>query len=655
MTDPHLPQRPELTVQAVLIAVVLAMTMGAANVYLGLRVGMTVSASIPAAVMAMAILNGVMRRQSILEANLVQTGASAGESLAAGIIFTIPALILVGVWESFHFWTTSLIALAGGLLGVLFMIPMRKVFVVENRELQFPEGIACAEVLKTGETSTDGVPRPTGAGLIFGGLAVGAVYKVLQSMLGLLRGSVDAAGVIGGRVFFVGCDLAPALLSVGLIVGLPISLQIFTGGAIGWLVAIPVLSAGSSAGGGESAVDVAWTLWSTQVRYMGVGAMVVGGIVSIWKVRSGLVVAGSEMLGHLRGASRDQNSDRDAECDPTNQNLSGRTIFWLTLFDVLLIAGIYYTLLEHSIGLTLLTTAIMLAMSFFFTAVASYIVGLVGNSNSPVSGMTITAVLGTGALLTVFGQLGLLSMQGYSAIVATLGVAGIVCCVACTAGDVCNDLKTGALVGASPRSQQIVQLVGVLAAAFVMAPVLTVLHEGSLAAGTGGIGGSDLPAPQAVLFAELAKGFFGDGQLPWDMVGWGVGLGVLIVVIDWYLAARQSEFRLHIMPVAVGIYLPFGLSVPILFGGLLQAWLTRQNPTDSTRTTDRGVLLASGLIAGESLMGVLLGVVAYLGWSTWNLGERLKMREAELNTISLLAFAGVALMVIVAAKKDSTH
>jgi putative OPT family oligopeptide transporter len=324
----------------------------------------------------------------------------------------------------------------------------------------------------------------------------------------------------------------------------------------------------------------------------------------------------------------------------TDRNISGAAILILGLICVALIGGIYYVLLGQAIGITILTTVIMIVMSFFFAAVASYIVGLVGNSNSPVSGMTITAVLVTGGLITLF-QFG-----GEAGMIATLGVAGIVCCVACTAGDVCNDLKTGHLVGASPRNQQIMQVVGVLSAAFFMAPVMTVLHQGSLNEGTGGIGGRDLPAPQANLFASLAEGFFGEEALPKDMVAWGVGIGIVLLIADFLLAKMKVNFRLHVMPVAVGIYLPFGLAVPILLGGVV-SWLVRRaaQPHEDA-AQKRGVLITSGLIAGESLVGVGLGVTAYLKISSLKL---LESGSTTLNlivdTVSVLALLAVAAMV----------
>ena len=625
-----------ITIPAVLLGISLSIVMGAANVYLGLRAGMTVSASIPAAVISIGLLRGVLRRSSILESNLVQTAASAGESLAAGIIFTMPALVLAEVWEAFDFWTTTLIALSGGLLGVLMMIPMRKVFVVDNEELKFPEGVACAEVLRAGSDSIDDDPQHSELRLIVGGILIGGLFKVLQTFLGMFRNSAEVAFSAGSRVFYFGADISPALFSVGFIVTLPIALQIFAGGAAGWLLAIPLL--GSEGMTESTALDIAFDLWRNKVRYLGVGAMIVGGIHSIWKVRDGLGAAARHLWSIVRSGSHQEDETK------TERNLDGRVILALLLTCVLLVAGVYYALLL-STGLTLLTTTLMLVMSFFFAAVASYIVGLVGNSNSPVSGMTITAVLGSGLLIMAFG------FSGTNAIIATLGVAGVVCCVACTSGDVCNDLKTGHLVGASPRNQQVMQLLGVIPAAFVMAPVMSILHRGSLNAGTGGIGGEELPAPQAGLFAALADGFFGTGELPRAMVLGGIAIGVGLLMLDTVLEKLDSKVRLHVMPVAVGIYLPVGLSVPILLGGLVRYFVERSETPGLETKTHRGILLASGLIAGESLAGVLLGYVRYMEYESFEVANRVASvlpagaREASIHLVSLLALLAVGCWV----------
>lgn len=603
---PAAPVR-ELTARVVVIGLVLSVVMAAANVYLGLKAGMTVSASIPAAVVGMLILRGLFKNGTILEANQVQTAASAGESLAAGIIFTMPALLLIGAWESFDFLTTTIIAFTGGLLGILFMIPMRQVFVVDNDELPYPEGVACAAVLETADRSGGG--KHDAMQVVIGGSA-GAVFKLCVSFLGVVLGTLEGAiGVGTSRVLFFGGDISPALVGVGYIVRLNVAVLIFIGGALGWLVCIPLLPElngllewfGDLLGVAglaqpvpheETATETAWTIWSTRIRYVGVGAMVVGGIESIVRVRHGLVRAVSEL--------RKRMTRKDTEgIEETDRDIPSAAILGFSALAIALVAGTYYQFTGEA-GITAVTTVIMVVMSFFFVAVASYIVGLVGNSNSPVSGMTITAVLFTGGLLYVFG------FAGMDGMLATLGVAAIVCCAACTSGDVCNDLKTGSLVGASPRRQQIMQIAGVLVASLVMAPVLQLLHEAYT------IGSRELSAPQAGLFASLAEGFFGDGELPWGMVGIGAVLGVLILVVDGVLARRKSSFRAHLMPVAVGMYLPFGLSVPILLGGLLAHHRAagEKDAKELDRKMHSGVLFASGIIAGESLMGVFIALLA---------------------------------------------
>ena len=586
--------RQELTVYSISIGLALAVIMGAANVYLGLKVGMTVSASIPAAVVSLLILRVLLGRQSVLEANQAQTAASAGESLAAGIIFTMPALVLVGVWHEFDMVLTTLVALAGGLLGIVLMIPMRRVFVTAGT-LPFPEGVACAAVLRTGQRAGDRDARQVVQGALFG-----FVFKALVSFVGVLKGTLEGAWLVGKSVVYLGSDLSVALLGVGMIVRLNIASLVFLGGGLGWLLTLPILSMDVSSP--ENPVERAYAVWSQQVRYIGVGAMVVGGVVTIGQVWSGL---GEAIRALLPAARRRPTGAQDPPQD--------MPLTWIGALALgcLVLTGSVYFLFTGRLDVTLTATTIMFVMALFFTAVASYIVGLVGNSNSPVSGMTITTVLATGLMLVLFGFMGTTGM------LAILGVAAVVCCTACTAGDVCNDLKTGQLVGASPRRQQIMQIGGVAVAALIMAPVLQLLHDYT----PGGIGGKELAAPQAQLFASLARGFFGDGQLPWHLVGTGALIGLGLVGVDRLLARRGVAFRLHLMPVAVGMYLPFGLSVPIFLGGLLSALLHRKRPTTSeTAASQPGVLLASGAIAGEALTGVGIALAASLGFSRLGLG-----------------------------------
>ena len=609
--------RKEITLRVVVLGLLLAVVMGAANVYVGLRAGMTVSASIPAAVMAMLLFKMLFKDSSILEANQVQTCASAGESLAAGIIFTMPAMILIGFWDSFDFWSVTIIALTGGLLGILFMIPMRKVFILNNPELAYPEGVACAAVLRAGEEDgEDGEQIGAAKNLMFGGM-LGAGVALGAKLFGVFTATLETATVLSSRIFYFGGDLSPMLIAIGFIVRLNVAILIFIGGAISWIVAIPLLGTGDQF---PSAIDGAYELWSTQIRYVGVGAMVLGGFASLYSVRYGLVAAINELRNNLSsGNMMKPDLERDI---PT------WAIITLTIGCVCVLAYVNYRF-TSGIGITVLATAVMLVMGFFFTAVASYIVGLVGNSNSPVSGMTITAVLVAGGMLWLFNY------SGMEAMVATLGIAAIVCCVAATSGDVCNDLKTGAMLGAAPFRQQIMQICGVFVAAFVMSPVLNLLHNNI----EGGIGGRELSAPQASLFASLARGFSGEGQLPWDMIGYGVLVGIVILIVDWYLKSTGKKFRAHLMPIAVGMYLPFGLAAPILIGGLLAHFHTRGVPeARHDKVLHRGILFSSGVIAGEALMSVGLACLTALGVQSLDLG-------LSTGLVTILSIAAAVFMV----------
>ena len=610
-------ERKELTLRVVVLGLLLAVVMGAANVYVGLRAGMTVSASIPAAVMAMLLFKMLFKNSTILEANQVQTCASAGESLAAGIIFTMPAMVLIGFWDSFDFWSVTIIALTGGLLGILFMIPMRKVFILNNTELAYPEGIACAAVLRAGEEEAaegeDGEQEGAAKNLLVGGL-LGAGVAIGAKLFGVLAATLEAATVVSSRIFYFGGDLSPMLIAIGFIVRLNVAILIFIGGAISWIVAIPLLGSGDQY---PSAIDGAYELWSTQIRYVGVGAMVLGGFASLYSVRLGLIAAIRELRNNLTSG--------DLMGDSLERDIPTWAIIALTLGCVAVLAFVNYRF-TSGVGITILSTIVMLVMGFFFTAVASYIVGLVGNSNSPVSGMTITAVLVAGGMLWLFNY------TGMEAMVATLGIAAIVCCVAATSGDVCNDLKTGTLVGAAPFRQQVMQIAGVFVAAFVMSPVLNLLHNNI----EGGIGGRELSAPQASLFASLARGFSGETQLPWDMIGYGVLVGGVILVVDWYLRVSGKKFRAHLMPIAVGMYLPFGLAAPILIGGLIAHFHSKGTPeAKHDKVLHRGVLFSSGVIAGEALMSVGLACLTALGVQSLDLG----LSTGLVTALSLVAAA----------------
>ena len=605
----------ELTVYSIGIGIVLGIIMTAANVYLGLYAGMTVSASIPAAVISMGIFKGLLNRDSILESNIVQTMASAGESLAAGIIFTLPALVIVGAWSNFNFWQTTGIAVAGGVLGVVFMIPLRKALIVDDKDLIYPEGVACASVLKAGGSAEEG---KQGFKTIMLGMLLGGVFKFFSSGLKIFTGTVEKAMLAGKSSLFFGLDISPALVAVGYIVKLDVALLVFAGGAVGWFIGIPLM--GTPVGmENSSALDIAWHLWSTQIRYVGVGAMIVGGIWSIISVRKG-ITAGLKELTASYGA------DKTKEIKRTEQDMSFKSLGILFLLALGLMFVLYDTMLHHW-SITLLTTFLMFIASFLFVAVSSYIVGLVGSSNNPVSGMTISALLATSVFFLVLGY------HGQSAILATLGVAAVVCCAACTAGDCSQDLKTGHLVCATPRAQQIAQLIGVIVPSVVIAPVLSLLHHAY------GIG-DGLKAPQATLFASITKALFGKGELPYNMLIIGAVGGVILIILDKMLESRKSSIRLHLMPIAVGIYLPVTLGVPMVIGGLIRYVVEKKRSGKVEETSDQGILISSGLIAGEALMGVGVAILLYMqvDWS-------LKLNHGLVELLSVIALGLISLIV----------
>lgn len=608
----------EVTPLSVGLGIVLACVLGAANVYLGLYAGMTVSASIPAAVVSMAVLRGIFKRGTILENNIAQTIASTGESLAAGAIFTIPALVLVGAWQDFKFWPTTFIVMFGGLLGVIFMVPLRRALIVERKDLMYPEGVACSEVLIVGQEGGSGIK------FIGFGLAIGAVFKFLVSGIGAIKHAVEGAFAKGASVFYAGSDMSVALVAVGYIVKLRVAVQIFTGGVLGWVIALPLMGGYTGvdeAGEVITPLDMVFVNYNAGMRYMGVGAMLVGGIYSIWGVRKG-IFAGLSALSGMKGGDE-----------------SGtRTTMDMPLYSLAILLGlttigtmVLYHYLIGMLGAAIAAVIMTLVASFLFVAVATYIVGLVGSSNSPVSGMTICALLMTAGVLLAMG------IEGDSAILATLGVAGVVCCAACTAGDIAQDLKTGQLVGATPKHQQWMEVIGVVIPAFIFAPIMALLHNSY------GIG-DGLAAPQASMFASLAEGFFGDGSLPWNMIRIGVLIGVGIIILDKILEQFKSPYRTHIMPVAVGFYLPFALSVPIIIGGLIHYAVARGR-TARSDATDTGVLYGSGLIAGEALMGIGLAVPAAF---------ELSMPQVDLPAfVSLIAFGFFLASYYVVSRRES--
>lgn len=598
---------PEFTFKAILLGVILAVVLGAANTYLGLYAGMTVSASIPAAVISMAILRGLLRKGTILENNIVQTIASCGQSVAAGIIFTIPALIIVGAWSDFHFWPTTLMGICGVLLGVIFMIPLRRVLIIEEEELTYPEGVACGEVLIAGEKGGTQF-KPILTGLIFGG-----VFKFIGSGMNLLKGTVEWATGFGGKPIYFGSDISMALVAVGYIVNFDIALLMFLGGFLGWSIAIPLLGVPV---GMENApmLDVAWKLWSEQVRYIGVGAMLVGGVWSIIAMRAGIMKG----LSHVSKSFSPKDEAKIKRTEKDMGIISILVIFLLTLVMMVFL----YNYLTQSLKMGIAATFIMAICSFAFVAVSSYMVGLIGSSNNPVSGMTICALLFTSALLLVLG------FSGNSAIVSTLGIAGVVCVAACVGGDTSQDLKTGHIVGGTPKYQQIGMIIGGVTSAFFIPLVLSLLHK------TYGIG-TGLKAPQANLFASITKAIFGVGTMPKDMILIGViGAAVCILIDTLYLKKIKSKFRIYVMPIAVGIYLPVTLAVPILIGGIVRLMINMRRVVDEAK--DPGILYSSGLIAGESLMGIIVALFLFLKVNV-SVGDYISSSFASILSIVAIA------------------
>ena len=633
-------QLPEITVKAIILGIVLAMLLGAANAYLGLFAGMTVSASIPAAVISMGILR-LFREHNILENNIVQTAASAGESLAAGAIFTLPALVMMGYWLEFdYFWVTVIMGL-GGLIGVLFTIPLRRSLIVESK-LMFPEGVATAEVLKAGESGGRGVVYIAMAGI------AGALFKFGELGLGIWTAAVQTAAQIGSSIAYIGSNLSPALISVGYIVRLNIAVLIFLGGAINWFVAIPIVAGGmewpvyqqadpqvTEAPWNAFTVDIAeatpdmtpeqlaaleadnqaaleqvgepvpavtWanTIWSNRTRYLGVGAMVVGGL---WALLS----LGGSIITGVRAGLRQFRGDAGVAIDRTEMDTPMPFVLTALGISVIPIFLIYQAVVGI-LYVSLPMAVVMLIAGFLFSAVAAYMAGLVGSSNNPISGVTIATILFSSLLL-----LGLLGSGSAVGPPAAILIGAVVCAAAAIAGDNMQDLKAGFIVRATPWKQQVMQGLGTLSAALVMAPILTLLLRAY------GFGPAtpefpnSLQAPQATLMQSVAEGVFG-GNLPWDFIFMGGLVGIAVISLDQYLKSRASKWRAPVLAVAVGIYLPLTLSVPIFLGGVIsqlaEGYYRRKGLAEDRADILRqhGLLFASGLITGEALIGILMAI-----------------------------------------------
>ena len=588
---------PEITIKAFVLGVVLAIVLAAANAYLGLFAGMTVSASIPAAVVSMGVLR-LFRKSNILENNIVQTAASAGESLAAGVIFTLPALVIMGYWDSFggkNFWWITIIAGFGGLLGVLFTIPLRRSLIVEG-ELQFPEGIATAEVLETGQEGGKGVWTIAQAAI------VGGLFKLIAKGFGLWPEAIEGARGIGKTILYGGSNLSPALLSVGYIVGLNIAVLIFLGGAANWYIAIPICAALTEGASDTGAVDRAYSIWSSQTRYIGVGAMLVGGLWTIFKLRSSLLSGMKSGLQAYRALTVEK-----TEIERTEKDMPMKWVLMLIVGSIVPLFLVYQVFVAD-VSISLPMAVVMLIAGFLFSAVAGYMAGLVGSSNNPISGITIATIVVSSLLLVVLMGKG---AEGGPA--AAIIIGSVVCCAAAIAGDNMQDLKAGRLVGATPWKQQVMQIVGTLSGAVVMAPVLMLLYKAYGFKGMPDAGPDALIAVQANLMASVSQGVF-KGEMPWTLAFIGMGVGAMIIAADLVLEAKKSTFRMPVLAVAIGIYLPLELAVPIFAGGIIhwavQSFHKRRNtPSGQIEQSNRsGLLFASGLITGEALMGIILAI-----------------------------------------------
>lgn len=594
---------PEITPKAVVLSIVLAAVLAGANAYLGLFAGMTVSASIPAAVVSMAVLR-LFPRSNILENNIVQTAASSGEALAAGVIFTIPGLLLIGYWESFDYWQTFTLSLIGGVLGVLFTIPLRRALIVHAR-LRFPEGVATAEVLKVGASSdADAGGRLR---VLLGAAAMGGCFKFAEGGLKLWSESLEGAVQLGRSTFYGGLNLSPALVAVGYIIGLNTAVVVFLGGAVGWLVLLPLYQTIIDQPDALMGMAAAKATWSGQIRYIGIGAMLVGGLWTLFQVR-GPVRQSLQQLIALYGAHRQHRPQ--ATFLRTERDASIGWLIGMTLLSLVPMVVLYQNLLGHNLWGGMGLTILMAVAAFLFSSVAGYMAGLVGSSSNPVSGVTIATIMLASLLL-----LGILGQGNPAGPAAALLVGAVVCCAAAMGGDNLQDLKTGHLVGATPWKQQVMQVIGVATGAVVIVPVLSLLQAKY------GIGEATaahphpLSAPQATLMANLAKGVFG-GSLPWHLVGVGMVLGVVVIGLDAGQARREASIRLPVLAVALGIYLPLKLSATILLGGLLAEYARTGQTAAGPAAQDRGLLFAAGLVTGEALIGILLALPIALS-SLW--------------------------------------
>lgn len=617
---------PELTPTSIILGILLAVIFGGANAYLGLRVGMTVSASIPAAVISMGIIRVILRRDSILENNIVQTIGSAGESLAAGAIFTLPALFMwadEGGVDTPSLVEIALIALVGGVIGVLFMIPLRSALIVqEHGKLPYPEGKACAEVLVAGE---EGGSK---AGTVFAGLGIAAAYKFIADGLKVFPSEVTYE-IKSYKGSGIGMDVLPALLGVGYICGARVSSYLLAGGVIGWFVIMPLIALfGADLTIFPANVPVSQLgpdgIWSNYIRYIGAGAVAAGGIMSLVK---NLPLIVKTFRQALKGyGSKTSSSDRLSKDIPMNLVLIGVGIMAIAMW------------LIPAVPVNLLGAIIIVVFGFFFATVSSRMVGIVGSSNNPVSGMAIATLLITTMILKATGTIGMAGM------VASIAIGSVICIIAAIAGDTSQDLKTGYIVGSTPWKQQVGELIGVAVSALTIGGVLYLLNA------AWSYGGADLPAPQATLMKLVVEGVMG-GNLPWVLVFAGVGIAIVVEILG-----------IPVLPFAVGLYLPIYLSTPMIVGGLIRLYFDKKKSDteeERKRKTENGVLYSSGLIAGEGLVGILLAVCAVIPFKgktfadAFNLSEKFGFSIGRIGGLIFFALLSVTLICFIRKKEKA--
>jgi putative OPT family oligopeptide transporter len=637
---------PQLTIRAVLLSMVLAMILAAANAYLGLFAGLTIATAIPAAVVSMGVLR-LLGGGTILENNIVQTGASAGSSIAAGVIFTIPALIILGYWQDFKYSWVLAIAGLGGLLGVLFSVPLRRSMIVEE-PLPFPEGKAAAEVLKAGENPGPGL-RILGVSALIGA----GVKLAAESGLRLIPDNAAGAGFFGKFLGYMGTGLSPALLGVGYIVGLNIGIVVLLGSVISYHLAIPAYYAffldhdpvTAAKVAGKTAMEAANIIRGDKVRYLGVGAMLVGGVWTLFSLRNSLLSGVRSGIAAARKGSGDNLAETEKDL-PMKWMLIALVIFVIPLLFL-------YQAIVHQWSVSIPMAVIMIVAGFLFVSVSAYLAGLVGSSNNPVSGITIATILFASVVLML-----LLGRDSHIGAVAAIMIGAVVCCAAAVGGDNLQDLKAGYLVGATPWKQQLMLGIGAFSCALIMAPVLNLLaHAYGIGPATPEHPNS-LNAPQATLMASVAQGLFG-GKLPWDMITAGGVIGAIVIVIDNILKAKGTTFRIPVLAAAIGIYLPLEVMLPIFLGGVLSYLVERRHGMVGAgeEVRDRlhrpGTLFSAGLITGEALMGIAIAVPIVLSERADVLALPERFHFGQLAGLAVLAVVGW-LLYRSGAKQDTT-